>query len=55
MDDELVPHVEDILEDRPTNFHFNDDDVLCFKGRIVVPNDAELRCMILTRHIQIRL
>ncbi|GMI80596.1 hypothetical protein HRI_001728900 [Hibiscus trionum] len=48
LDDSLVPHVQDIAESRPSNFCFNDDGVLCFGSRIVVPNDAELRRTILT-------
>ncbi|GMI66048.1 hypothetical protein HRI_000274100 [Hibiscus trionum] len=48
LDDSLVSHVQDIAEGRPSNFCFNDDGVLCFGRRIVVPNDAELRRAILT-------
>ncbi|GMI66021.1 hypothetical protein HRI_000271400 [Hibiscus trionum] len=48
LDDSLVPHVQDIAEDRPSDFCFNDDGVLCFGSRIVVPSDDELRLTILT-------
>ncbi|GMI64709.1 hypothetical protein HRI_000140200 [Hibiscus trionum] len=48
LDDSLVSHVQDIAEDRPSDFSFNDDGVLCFGSRIVVPDDAELRHTILT-------
>ncbi|GMI67503.1 hypothetical protein HRI_000419600 [Hibiscus trionum] len=47
-DEELVPHVKDIMDGNLTDFHFNDDGVLCFKDRIVVLNDDELRAIILT-------
>ena len=36
-DETLVSFVEDMAKGRPTEYHFDDDEVLCFKGRIVVP------------------
>ncbi|GMI94602.1 hypothetical protein HRI_003129500 [Hibiscus trionum] len=48
LDHSLVPHVQDIAEDRQSDFCFNDDGVLCFGSRVVVPNDVELRCTVLT-------
>ncbi|GMI65974.1 hypothetical protein HRI_000266700 [Hibiscus trionum] len=47
LDDSLVPHVHDIANGNATDFYFNDDGVLCFKSRIVVPEDVELRRTIL--------
>ena len=46
-DEALVPFVEDVAEGRPTEYHFDDDEVLCFKGWIVVPDGVELRQAIL--------
>ncbi|GMI94935.1 hypothetical protein HRI_003162800 [Hibiscus trionum] len=48
-DEELVLYVKDIIDGNPMDFHFNDDGVLCFKDRMVVPNDGELRRTILTK------
>ena len=31
-DETLVPVVEDIAEDRPTEYHFDDDEMLWFRG-----------------------
>ncbi|KAK8510548.1 hypothetical protein V6N12_055477 [Hibiscus sabdariffa] len=44
----IAAHVQDITEGMPTDFRFRDDGVLCFKDRIVVPDDSELRQTILT-------
>ncbi|KAK8980910.1 hypothetical protein V6N11_048039 [Hibiscus sabdariffa] len=44
----IAAHVQDIAEGKPTEFRFRDEGVLCFKERIVVPNDSELRRTILT-------
>ncbi|KAL4336182.1 hypothetical protein GQ457_07G005600 [Hibiscus cannabinus] len=44
----MATHVQDIAEGKPTEFRFRDEGVLCFKDRIVVPNDSELRRTILT-------
>ncbi|GMI79914.1 hypothetical protein HRI_001660700 [Hibiscus trionum] len=44
----LEPHVQDIVKGRPSDFSFGDNGVLCFKSRIVVPGDIELRRTILT-------
>ena len=42
-----MPFVEDIVEGRPTEYHFDDDEVLCLRGRGVVSDDQELRQAIL--------
>ncbi|KAK8697763.1 hypothetical protein V6N13_113901 [Hibiscus sabdariffa] len=47
QDGTLASHVQDIAEGKPTNFCPRDDDVLCFKDRIVLPDDSELRHTIL--------
>ncbi|KAL4383820.1 hypothetical protein GQ457_15G019280 [Hibiscus cannabinus] len=44
----IAAHVQDITEGKPTDFRFRDEGVLCFKVRIVVPDDSELRRTILT-------
>ncbi|KAK8625988.1 hypothetical protein V6N13_133643 [Hibiscus sabdariffa] len=44
----IAAHVQDIAEGKPTEFRFRDEGVLCFKDRIVVPDDSELRRTILT-------
>ncbi|KAL4339993.1 hypothetical protein GQ457_08G031450 [Hibiscus cannabinus] len=44
----IATHVQDIAEGKPTEFRFRDEGVLCFKDRIVVPDDSELRQTILT-------
>ncbi|KAL4334296.1 hypothetical protein GQ457_07G004020 [Hibiscus cannabinus] len=44
----MAAHVQDIAEGKPTDFRFRDEGVLCFKDRIVVPDDSELRRTILT-------
>ncbi|KAL4347811.1 hypothetical protein GQ457_17G010440 [Hibiscus cannabinus] len=44
----IAAHVQDIAEGKPTEFRFKDEGVLCFKERIVVPDDSELRWTILT-------
>ncbi|KAL4340238.1 hypothetical protein GQ457_08G028370 [Hibiscus cannabinus] len=44
----MAAHVQDIAEGKPTDFRFRDEGVLCFKDRIVVPDDSELRQTILT-------
>ncbi|KAK9002134.1 hypothetical protein V6N11_024822 [Hibiscus sabdariffa] len=44
----IAAHVQDIAEGKPTDFRFRDEGVLCFKDRIVVPDDSELRQTILT-------
>ncbi|KAL4308140.1 hypothetical protein GQ457_01G026660 [Hibiscus cannabinus] len=44
----IAAHVQDIAEGKPTEFRFRDEGVLCFKDRIVVPDDIELRRTILT-------
>ncbi|KAK8530925.1 hypothetical protein V6N12_013422 [Hibiscus sabdariffa] len=43
-----IMHVEDIVEGRPSDFHFDDGGVICFKVQIVIPEDVELRQTILT-------
>ena len=44
LEDEMsVPFVEDIVEGRPSEYHFNDDEMLWFRGQIVVPDEVELR------------
>ncbi|KAL4291344.1 hypothetical protein GQ457_14G017190 [Hibiscus cannabinus] len=48
QDGTLASHVQDITEGKPKDFCFRDDGVLCFKDRVVVPNDSELRHIILT-------
>ncbi|KAK8563373.1 hypothetical protein V6N12_035521 [Hibiscus sabdariffa] len=40
-------HMLRILGENSTNFHCNVDGARCFKGRMVVPKDGELRCTIL--------
>ncbi|GMJ07598.1 hypothetical protein HRI_004429000 [Hibiscus trionum] len=47
-DESLALHVQDIAEDRPTEYCFGENGILCFKDRIVVPEDAELRRTILS-------
>ncbi|KAK8714256.1 hypothetical protein V6N13_149449 [Hibiscus sabdariffa] len=47
-DKDIAAHVQDIAEGKPTEFRFRDEGVLCFKERIVVPDDSELRRTILT-------
>ncbi|KAL4319079.1 hypothetical protein GQ457_18G007980 [Hibiscus cannabinus] len=44
----IAAYVQDIAEGKPTDFRFRDEGVLCFKDRIVVPDDNELRRTILT-------
>ncbi|KAL4324888.1 hypothetical protein GQ457_11G023450 [Hibiscus cannabinus] len=44
----IAAHVQDIAEGKPTEFRFRDEGVLCFKDRIAVPDDSELRRTILT-------
>ncbi|KAK8521849.1 hypothetical protein V6N12_066431 [Hibiscus sabdariffa] len=44
----MAAHVQDITEGKPTDFRFRDEGVLCFKDRIVVPDDSKLRRTILT-------
>ncbi|KAL4379294.1 hypothetical protein GQ457_02G032210 [Hibiscus cannabinus] len=44
----IAAHVQDIAEGKPTEFRFRDGGVVCFKDRIVVPDDSELRRTILT-------
>ncbi|KAK8595274.1 hypothetical protein V6N13_123154 [Hibiscus sabdariffa] len=39
----MAAHVQDIVEGKPTEFRFRDEGNLCFKDRIVVPDDGELR------------
>ncbi|KAL4283832.1 hypothetical protein GQ457_16G018880 [Hibiscus cannabinus] len=48
QDSAMAAHVPDIAEGKPTDFRFRDEGVLCFKDRIVVPDDGELRQTILT-------
>ncbi|KAL4387524.1 hypothetical protein GQ457_09G015940 [Hibiscus cannabinus] len=43
----IAAHVQDIAEGKPTEFRFRDEGVLCFKDRIVMPDDSELRRTIL--------
>ncbi|KAK8697933.1 hypothetical protein V6N13_114065 [Hibiscus sabdariffa] len=48
QDSAIAAHVQDIAEGKPTEFRFRDEGVLCFKDRIVVPENGELRRTILT-------
>ncbi|KAK8648813.1 hypothetical protein V6N13_129555 [Hibiscus sabdariffa] len=48
QDSAMAAHVQDIAEGKPTEFRFRDEDVLCFKDRIVVSDNGELRQTILT-------
>ncbi|KAL4320065.1 hypothetical protein GQ457_18G005740 [Hibiscus cannabinus] len=49
QDSAMAAHVQDIAEGKPIEFRFSDEGVLCFKDRIVVPDDGELRQTILTK------
>ncbi|KAL4378848.1 hypothetical protein GQ457_02G028530 [Hibiscus cannabinus] len=51
----MAAYVQDIAEGKPTDFRFRDEGVLCFKDRIVVPDDNELRRTILTELIVVHL
>ncbi|KAK8680679.1 hypothetical protein V6N13_109619 [Hibiscus sabdariffa] len=44
----MAAYVQDIAEGKPTEFRFGDEGILCFKDRIVVPDNRELRRTILT-------
>ncbi|GMJ12525.1 hypothetical protein HRI_004921700 [Hibiscus trionum] len=48
QDRSLAHHVQNIAEERHTKYSFRDDGVLCFRDRIVVPNDGDLRRTILS-------
>ncbi|KAL4362299.1 hypothetical protein GQ457_04G021100 [Hibiscus cannabinus] len=48
QDSAMAAHVQDIAEGKPTELRFRDEGVLCFKDRIVVPDNGELRQTILT-------
>ncbi|KAK9046342.1 hypothetical protein V6N11_052234 [Hibiscus sabdariffa] len=48
QDSAMATHVQDIVEGKPTELRFRDEGVLCFKDRIVVPDNGELRQTILT-------
>ncbi|GMJ03267.1 hypothetical protein HRI_003995900 [Hibiscus trionum] len=48
LDRSLAPHVQDVAEGRSSDYSFSIDGVLCFKNRIVVPEDNDLRRTILT-------
>ena len=37
----LTPHVQDVAEGRPTEYNFRNDGVLCFRDRVVEPNDGD--------------
>lgn len=43
----LVQHLRKIESSRETEFSLNSDEVFCFKGRVCVPKDLELRLSIL--------
>ncbi|GMJ03684.1 hypothetical protein HRI_004037600 [Hibiscus trionum] len=47
LDRSLAPHVQDIAEGRPSNYSFSIDGILCFRNRIVVLEDSDLRHTIL--------
>ena len=36
------------MDGNPSDFHFNDDGLLCFKGWIMMPDDVELKSAILS-------
>ncbi|GMI64252.1 hypothetical protein HRI_000094500 [Hibiscus trionum] len=44
----LVPHVQDIAEGRTIEYGFSDENVLCFRDRVVIPEDVGLRRLILS-------
>ncbi|KAK8515214.1 hypothetical protein V6N12_019262 [Hibiscus sabdariffa] len=48
QDSVMAAHVHDIAEGKSTEFRFSDKGILCFKDRIVVPDNCELRQTILT-------
>ncbi|KAK8510296.1 hypothetical protein V6N12_073367 [Hibiscus sabdariffa] len=48
QDSAMAAYVQDIAEGKPTKFRFSDEGILCFKDRIVVPDNCELRRTILT-------
>ena len=41
LDRFLTPHVQDVVEGRPTEYNFRNDGVLCFRDRVVEPNDGD--------------
>ena len=42
-DETLVPFVEDMAKGRPTEYRFDKEEMLWFRGQIVVPDEVELR------------
>ena len=46
-DESLVPRFQQVKEGETSEFGLNDDGVLCFRGRICVPKDSDLRQSIL--------
>ncbi|XP_052481159.1 uncharacterized protein LOC128035456 [Gossypium raimondii] len=47
LDEYLISRVQQIDEGKTLDFLYNDDEILCFRGRICVPKDVELRQSIL--------